>query len=175
MARARQILKAYYDSPIGTIEMIGTKEAVLALCFVEGERPGRPRIGGAVSECVRQIDAYFRGTGKNFSDRLAIRGTAFQQAVWREVQNIPFGRSASYRQIAELLGKPTAFRAVGHANGKNPVPIVIPCHRVIASDGSLTGDGGGLWRKRWLLEHERCHAQGARLHFAGCEVTLISE
>lgn len=104
---------------------------------------------------VRQLDEYFAGRRRAFELELAPEGTPFQQRVWRELRAIPFGATISYRQLAERLGQPSAMRAVGAANGRNPIPIVVPCHRVIGRDGTLTGYAGGLERKRFLLELER--------------------
>jgi len=104
---------------------------------------------------VKQIDEYFKGNRSKFLLNLDPAGTKFQRSVWRQLEKIPFGEVVSYGQIAEAIGNPRACRAVGNANGKNPISIIIPCHRVIGSDGRLTGYGGGLWRKEWLIKHER--------------------
>ncbi|MEX2304526.1 MAG: methylated-DNA--[protein]-cysteine S-methyltransferase [Bryobacterales bacterium] len=103
----------------------------------------------------KQLAEYFRGTLRRFDVPLDLGGTAFERGIWSRLVQIPFGRTASYSQLATEAGKPGAARAVGHANGKNPIAIVVPCHRVVGNDGSLQGYGGGLWRKRWLLQHER--------------------
>ena len=103
----------------------------------------------------KQLKEYFKGIRKEFSVPLVVPGSEFQQSVWRELRNIPFGSTRTYREQAEYLKKPGAIRAVANANGMNRISIIIPCHRVIGSDGSLTGYGGGLKRKRWLLDHER--------------------
>ena len=105
-------------------------------------------------ETVSQLDAYFEGKRASFDLQITPEGTDFQQKVWKELTKIPFGETRSYMDIAKKLGNPKAIRAVAAANGKNPLWIIIPCHRVIGSDGSLTGYAGGLWRKKWLLEHE---------------------
>jgi AraC family transcriptional regulator of adaptative response/methylated-DNA-[protein]-cysteine methyltransferase len=102
-----------------------------------------------------ELDAYFRGALRRFEVPLDLSGTPFQRRVWSRVLEIPFGDTVSYSRIAEEVGRREAVRAVGHANGRNPVAIVVPCHRVVRTDGSLCGYGGGLWRKRWLLQHER--------------------
>ena len=116
----------------------------------------------ALAPTIRQLDAYFAGTLQHFELTVQPRGTAFQRRVWQALQTIPYGTTVSYRHIAEQLGQPTATRAVGAANGANPIPIVIPCHRVIGTDGSLTGFGGGLDAKRWLLQHEHALPQSER-------------
>jgi methylated-DNA-[protein]-cysteine S-methyltransferase len=149
-----ETLKAYYASPIGTVEIVGTAESVLALNFVEGEPKDDSRLSGCLKACVEQIDEYFKGNRKEFSLPLKTEGTEFQQKVWRQLERIPYGEVASYGEVARAIGKPTACRAVGTANHSNPIAIIIPCHRVIGADGSLTGYGGGLWRKEWLLNLE---------------------
>jgi methylated-DNA-[protein]-cysteine S-methyltransferase len=144
---------AYYHSPIGWIEVGGNDQAVTALDFVEEPRRG-PNACGAVREAVLQIEAYFLGKLREFDIPIVLCGTSFQRAVWRRLGAIPFGRTASYRDIAREIENPRAVRAVGAANGDNPVSIMIPCHRVIGSNGALIGYGSGLWRKQWLLAHE---------------------
>jgi methylated-DNA-[protein]-cysteine S-methyltransferase len=149
-----QTSKAVYVSPIGTIEILGTADSILALNFVEGEPEGDAWVPDSLLSCVEQIDEYFKGNRKGFSLPLQTEGTAFQQQVWRQLKRIPYGAVASYGDVARAIGKPKASRAVGSANHSNPISIIIPCHRVIGSDGSLTGYGGGLWRKEWLLNLE---------------------
>lgn len=107
-----------------------------------------------VNECIKQLDEYFSGERKIFHIDVILKGTEFQRKVWNALKDIPYGVTVSYAVIAEKIGNKKAVRAVGNANNKNPMSIIIPCHRVIGSDGSLTGYGGGLWRKKWLLEHE---------------------
>jgi len=147
--------KAYYKSPLGFIKIVGTQDSILALDFVAEILPGDDDLPFCVKECVKQIDEYFKGQRKEFFLKLNPQGTKFQRLVWRQLEKIPFGKLVSYREIASIIGNPKACRAVGSANGKNPIAIIIPCHRVIGSDGSLTGYGGGLWRKEWLIAHER--------------------
>jgi methylated-DNA-[protein]-cysteine S-methyltransferase len=107
-----------------------------------------------VAEACAQLASYFAGERTTFDLPLAPRGTAFQQRVWRALGDIPFGETVSYLALADRLGDPRAVRAVGGANGRNPIPVIVPCHRVVGADGSLTGFGGGIERKRWLLAHE---------------------
>lgn len=107
-----------------------------------------------VEDCIVQLDEYFQGLRREFSIRLDPRGTDFQKKVWDCLLTIPYGQTISYHDIATALGKPHANQSVGNANGKNPVAIVIPCHRVLGKNGKLTGYAGGLWRKEWLLKHE---------------------
>ena len=109
---------------------------------------------GPIAQVVQQLDEYFNGRRTTFSVPLAPDGTPFQQSVWRALLDIPFGETRSYADIARMIGRPAAVRAVGAANGQNPIPIIVPCHRVIGSNGSLTGFGGGLAMKEFLLRHE---------------------
>lgn len=143
----------YVESPIGLVEIGGSSQAITGLKFVENRREGvsdNPVICAALD----QISDYFLGKRKTFDMVIMLRGTAFQVSVWRQLARVPFGETASYTAIAEGIHKARAVRAVGAANGRNPISIVVPCHRIIGNDGSLTGYGGGLWRKEWLLRHE---------------------
>jgi O-6-methylguanine DNA methyltransferase len=143
-----QTFKAYYKSPLGPIEIVGSQDSILALDFVEEMLPE----DGELTFCVK---------GQKFFLNLQPAGTDFQKSVWQQLEKIPYGKTTSYGEIAAILAKPNASRAVGSANGKNPIAIIVPCHRVIGSDGdgSLTGYGGGLWRKRWLIGFERGEVQ----------------
>ncbi|RME78809.1 MAG: methylated-DNA--[protein]-cysteine S-methyltransferase, partial [Chloroflexi bacterium] len=131
-------------------------EAITAINFLDEGRSGPPgtEIPPLLQECIRQLEEYFAGQRQEFSLPLAPQGTAFQQQVWQYLLTIPFGKTVSYGDVARGIGSEKAVRAVGAANGRNPIPIIIPCHRVVGSNGTLTGYGGGLWRKKWLLEHE---------------------
>ena len=144
----------YYASPIGLIEIGGTAEQILSLFFVQERRHPDVAPHGALESAVRQVGEYFAGARRAFDLPLALQGTAFQEQVWRQLLTVPYGRVATYQDIANAIGRPKAVRAVGAANGQNPISIVVPCHRIIGSDGKLTGYGGGLWRKEWLLRHE---------------------
>jgi methylated-DNA-[protein]-cysteine S-methyltransferase len=150
-----QTYKAYFKSPLGPIEIVGCSDSILALDFVEEMLPGDDEQAFCIKECLKQLDEYFNGQRQEFFLNLEPAGTEFQKSVWRHLAKIPYGKTATYGEVAEAIGKPSASRAVGSANGKNPIAIIIPCHRVIGSDGSLTGYGGGLWRKRWLIGFER--------------------
>jgi len=152
---AMPIFKTYYKSPLGPIEIVGGPDSILEVNFVEDMPAGDAELTFCVKECVKQIDEYFKGRRKEFFLNLQPSGTDFQRSVWRRLERIPYGETVSYSEIADAIGKPKACRAVGSANGSNPIALVIPCHRVIGSDGSLTGYGGGLWRKEWLLRHEK--------------------
>ena len=148
-----------HQTPIGTLTLVGDREHLTSIGFPSGK--GALRIDpawrhepSAFGIVVAQLDDYFAGTRRVFDLALAPRGTAFQLRVWAALQTIPWGETWTYRQLACAIGNERAVRAVGLANGANPLPIVIPCHRVIGSDGSLTGFGGGLPTKAWLLAHE---------------------
>jgi methylated-DNA-[protein]-cysteine S-methyltransferase len=148
-----ETLTTYYRSPIGILEITGGQQGIASISFVDdaidvGETPP------ALRDCVSQLDEYFAEKRKEFSLKLDLQGTEFQKRVWRELQKIPFGKTVAYLDVAMALGNKASTRAVGRANGQNPIAIVVPCHRVIGSDGSLTGYGGGMWRKRWLLDFE---------------------
>ena len=148
---------ARFESPVGDLFMIAEAEQLVEILFDSGAQEPESdwREGGRLlSRVQRQLGAYFSGRRRAFELPLAPRGTPFQRKVWRQLERIPYGATRSYAQLAKKVGKPTAFRAVGAANGQNPIPIVIPCHRVVGSDGTLTGFGGGLEMKRFLLEHE---------------------
>jgi len=146
----------YFRSPIGPMRLMGTESSLTALDFIEkmgtDDTPNPPAV---LKETYAQLDGYFKGHRRVFSLPLAPEGTEFQQKVWRELKKIPFGQTAAYGDIARAMGRPKAYRAVGGANNKNPISIIIPCHRIVGSDKTLTGYGGGLWRKAWLLKHEK--------------------
>jgi methylated-DNA-[protein]-cysteine S-methyltransferase len=146
--------KAYTLSPIGPLEVSGVAGGIMSVAFVEKRLRSDRHLPGCVEDCVRQLDEYFKGTRKEFSLKLLPEGTPFQKQVWQELRRIPYGKAVSYGDVARAIGKPFAFRAVGNANNKNPIAIIVPCHRVIGSDGSLVGYGSGIWRKEWLLKHE---------------------
>jgi methylated-DNA-[protein]-cysteine S-methyltransferase len=151
------VYKMDYVTPLGILEMMSTEDAVTSILFCDRDQPlvHKNEIPKVLRECYTQIEEYFKGSRKDFTFRYKMEGTPFQQTVWKELANVPYGSSVSYQSIANALGKPKANRAVGNANGKNKISIVIPCHRIIGSDGSLTGYAGELWRKEWLLEHEK--------------------
>ncbi len=150
--------KAYYESEIGLIEVISTATAIKSLYFIEPEEKNDPAMGEespqVLTDCMAQLDEYFKGERKDFSLPLEPEGTTFQESVWHQLSHIPFGETVSYLDIARAIDNDKAVRAVGAANGQNPISIILPCHRVIGSNGKLIGYGGGLWRKEWLLNHE---------------------
>jgi methylated-DNA-[protein]-cysteine S-methyltransferase len=143
------------QSPIGRLLLDGNERALQGLHMSPaGPRPGWRSARESFADAVEQLEQYFAGERVEFDLELDMRGTDFQKDVWNALLTIPYGETRSYGQIAKQIGRPDRARAVGAANGSNPVSIIVPCHRVIGSDGSLTGYGGGLDRKRWLLEHE---------------------
>ena len=144
---------AYYESPIGLVELGATTAALTALYFVEAPRH-ETVVTPLLQQAAEELDGYFAGTVRAFTLPLHFQGTPFQQQVWQQLLTVPYGATTSYQAIANALGNPRAVRAVGAANGQNPLSIIAPCHRIIGSDGNLTGYGGGLWRKEWLLRHE---------------------
>jgi methylated-DNA-[protein]-cysteine S-methyltransferase len=145
----------YYQSPIGLIEVTGTLDSITSLFFIDEDLSFSPESNDYLEICKTQLDEYFRGIRIDFDLKLKFEGTEFQKKVWNELLKIPYGETKSYLWQSKKLGDPMAIRAVAKANGENKIPIIIPCHRVIASNGSLTGYAGGLWRKKWLLDHER--------------------
>src|SRR5215472_12610068 len=143
---------AVVDSPVGPLTLVAAGGALVGLYMTEQRhRPPREEFG----EPAGQLREYFDGERTEFDLRLALDGTAFQRRVWAALQEIPYGQTISYGQLADRIGQPSASRAVGLANGKNPVGIIVPCHRVVGADGGLTGYGGGIDRKRYLLAHEQ--------------------
>lgn len=148
-----EILKAYYPSPIGLVEVSGNPDGIASVYFVE-DQPYLSDVPDCLADCITQLTEFFQGNRHTFSLKLNPQGTAFQQKVWAELLNIPYGRTATYLDIALALGDKNAVRAVGSANGRNPISVIVPCHRVIGASGKLIGYGGGIWRKEWLLRHE---------------------
>lgn len=144
----------YIKTPLGTAEIIGDANGVSAITILDIEKELSTEIPESLKLCVSELNEYFDSERTHFTFKLQPLGTEFQQKVWQELRNIPFGKTISYMDLAKKLGDPKVIRAAASANGKNPLWIVIPCHRVIGSDGSLTGYAGGLERKKWLLEHE---------------------
>ena len=151
------------DSPLGPVLVAGDAAGLRHISFLAGTAALQPgpewtRDEAPLREALRQLCAYFAGALRHFELPLAPRGTEFQQRVWRALREIPYGETTSYGELARSIGRPSASRAVGAANGRNPLPIVVPCHRVIGSTGRLTGFAGGLHLKEGLLELEQAHA-----------------
>lgn len=151
------LVTTYYKSPIGHLEIKGNKNGIQSILFIEEDSSFKATSTSCIKElqdCVQQLDEYFNKNRTEFTLKLNPKGTNFQQKVWKALQKVSFGKTRSYLEQSKELGDIKAIRAVASSNGKNPISIVIPCHRIIGSDGSLTGYAGGLWRKKWLLEHE---------------------
>lgn len=144
----------YYHSPIGILEIICDDESLLSVMFVIVEKP-ISETNLILEKTIAQLTEYFNGYRKDFDLKLSFEGTDFQKKVWGELMTIPYGNTVSYKDIAVKIGNEKSVRAVGNANGKNKISIIVPCHRVIGSNGTLTGYAGGLDRKQWLLKHEK--------------------
>ncbi|CAM4027899.1 methylated-DNA--[protein]-cysteine S-methyltransferase [Flavobacterium antarcticum] len=149
----------YIKTPLGTAEITGDVNGVFSITILNIPKAFSLNIPKCLQLPVRELNEYFNATRTDFTFPLIPQGTEFQKRVWQELRAIPFGKTISYMDLAKKLGDPKVIRAAASANGKNPLWIVIPCHRVIGSDGSLTGYAGGLWRKKWLLEHENPSTQ----------------
>lgn len=153
--------KIYYQSPIGLVEITGTDKAIRSILFCEEEtkinslQDDTPTV---LKDCYHQLDEYFKGKRKDFTIPYEYEGTDFQKSVWNALTKIFYGNTCSYKDIALSIGNEKAVRAVGTANGRNKLSIIIPCHRIIGANGTLTGYAGGLWRKEWLLNHEQSMA-----------------
>ncbi|MGM0837339.1 MAG: methylated-DNA--[protein]-cysteine S-methyltransferase [Bacillota bacterium] len=150
--------KLDYETPIGILEITGTEEAICSIMFDERDRienlmqVDTPKV---LELCCNQLDEYFKEERSEFTFPYIFEGTVFQKTVWNALKGIPYAKTGSYKDIAVSIGNEKAIRAVGSANGRNKLSIVIPCHRIIGTNGTLTGYAGGLWRKEWLLNHER--------------------
>ena len=144
----------HYRTPIGIAKIIGDENGIQSISVVDEAIETSENIPDCLKNCVLQLEEYFAGKRTHFNLKLNPKGTVFQKKVWNELLKIPFNKTRSYLEQSKALGDVKAIRAVASANGKNPIWIVIPCHRVIGSDGSLTGYAGGIWRKKWLLAHE---------------------
>lgn len=164
-----------FDTPIGALRLVGDEAAINRIDLPNRAvkppdpawTPSADRLPAALAEAKRQIEEYFAGARQDFDLPLSPQGTPFQCRVWAELRRIPFGETISYGELAARIGKPSASRAVGAANGRNPLPVVVPCHRVIGSDGRLTGFGGGLPTKQALLDLERRVGE-RQLRLRGC-------
>ncbi len=144
----------YYKTPIGTAKIEGDKNGIKSITVIDEIIEAPFKIPNFLQNCVQQLDEYFNGNRTEFNLKLNPQGTDFQKRVWKGLLNVPYGKTRSYLEQSKKIGDLKAIRAVASANGKNPIWIVIPCHRIIGSNGSLTGYAGGLWRKKWLLTHE---------------------
>tara|TARA_R110001583_G_scaffold27778_1_gene98974 strand:+ start:2855 stop:3337 length:483 start_codon:yes stop_codon:yes gene_type:complete len=144
----------YYKTPIGSAKIVGNELGIQSITVVDEKMETSTNIPLYLQDCIQQLNEYFDGKRTTFNLKLNPQGTDFQKRVWKELLNVPHGKTRSYLEQSKKLGAIKAIRAVASANGKNPIWIIIPCHRIIGSDGSLTGYAGGLWRKKWLLELE---------------------
>jgi methylated-DNA-[protein]-cysteine S-methyltransferase len=146
-------------SPLGYTKISGDANGISSVIVLNSEEKITDIIPVELEDCVMQLNEYFEGTRTQFDLKLNPEGTDFQKTVWNQLEQIPYGKTVSYLDLSKQLGDVKAIRAVANANGKNPLWIIVPCHRVIGSDGSLTGYAGGLHRKQWLLEHENPYKQ----------------
>ncbi|WP_456438090.1 methylated-DNA--[protein]-cysteine S-methyltransferase [Psychroserpens sp.] len=147
------------SSPLGFTKIVGDEDGISQVTVLNSVEKGTDIIPIELEDCVIQLKEYFEGTRTEFNLTLNPLGTTFQKRVWKQLEQIPHGKTFSYLELSRQIGDIKAIRAVANANGKNPLWIIIPCHRVIGSDGSLTGYAGGLYRKQWLLEHESPYKQ----------------
>jgi methylated-DNA-[protein]-cysteine S-methyltransferase len=151
-----QLDTAYIDTPLGTLRIVGNEKGVAFIDFVKEENDEIQKIvPPSLKDAGNELVEYFSGSRKEFSIQSIAKGTPFQESVWRELVKIKYGETASYADIANRIGNPKAVRAVANANARNPLSIIVPCHRIIGSNGKLTGYAGGLWRKEWLLNREQ--------------------
>jgi methylated-DNA-[protein]-cysteine S-methyltransferase len=153
---------AHFSTPIGTLELLGNQEGIVSVSFIDYAPTTTPlfsSVPDSLKPCAEQLAEYFAGERYRFDLKLNLRGTVFQRMVWKQLLRIPFGERTTYQRIAYKLGNSLAVRAVGHANGRNPLGIIIPCHRVIGSGGDLIGYAYGIERKQWLLEFEKKQLQ----------------
>jgi methylated-DNA-[protein]-cysteine S-methyltransferase len=163
-----QVYTTYYHSPVGLLRISGTENYISEVSFFDKvDKPERKKknLPPLMIQCIEQLIQYFNGERRVFDFPINQPGTTFQQGVWNELMTIPFGKTISYLELARKTGDTKATRAVANANGRNNVAIIIPCHRVIGSNRELIGYGGGLWRKKWLLEHEAKIAHGVQTLF----------
>jgi methylated-DNA-[protein]-cysteine S-methyltransferase len=144
----------YYKTPVGIARIIADDGFISGVHILDEEHPVEPTDDVTLNLAIKQLNEYFAGTRKVFELPIKQPGTDFQQLVWQQLEQIPYGATITYTHQANQMNNPLAIRAIASANGKNNLWVVVPCHRVIGSDGSLTGYAGGLWRKQWLLRHE---------------------
>jgi len=154
---------AYLKTPIGQLKITANETAVNSILFVfNNTKMEEENQNSVTTQCKQELAEYFVGKRKEFDVPIQQAGTEFQQKVWSELLKIPYGKTISYNDIAIALGDKNSVRAIGSANGKNQISIIVPCHRVIGKDGNLTGYAGGLWRKKWLLNHEKEFSAGEK-------------
>lgn len=146
--------EAFHKTPVGFVRIRAGEEHITSISIRDEECVETPSDSSVINLSIKQLDEYFEGTRKEFDLPLNQPGTDFQQQVWQQLLTIPYGKTITYGQQSQMMNSPLAIRAIASANGKNMLWIVVPCHRVIGTNGSLTGYAGGLWRKQWLLDHE---------------------
>jgi methylated-DNA-[protein]-cysteine S-methyltransferase len=152
-----ELYYTYYESPVGLLKIAATQHYITELSFVDATaqlQHGEPGVSDVMHTCTEQLIEFFQGRRKIFDVPVHQDGTDFQKKVWNELLEIPFGKTISYLDLAKRLGDAKVIRAAASTNGRNKIAIIVPCHRVIGTDKSLTGYAGGLWRKKWLLQHE---------------------
>ncbi len=149
----KKYFTGYFRSPIGTIEIVADEKNLLELKYIDENKSGGSR-NKIIRETKKQLEEYFKGTRKEFDLPLRFQGTDFQKTVWQALREIPYGTVVTYSDVAVMIGNPRVVRAVGLANNRNKLPIIVPCHRVIGKNGKLVGYSTGLWRKEFLIEHE---------------------
>lgn len=159
----------YYKSPLGYLQIVASKNSITGVTFMSKDyellhkdSKYKSTSSAALEKCINELDAYFSGKNLQFSVPFRQEGTAFQQNVWESLLSIPAGQTSSYMALSKKLGNAKAIRAVGTANGKNKLALLVPCHRVIGSNGTMVGYAGEVWRKQWLLQHEAKHCNGVR-------------
>ncbi|MCB9231838.1 MAG: methylated-DNA--[protein]-cysteine S-methyltransferase [Bacteroidia bacterium] len=150
----------WLETPLGWLGFRGNELGVSEIFFADAKGEESPELPAPILSAQSQLSEYFAGQRRHFDFPLATHGTDFQQKIWQALQNVPYGHTTSYQHLADKIGNPKSVRAVGAANGANPIAIAVPCHRIVGSNGQLTGYAGGLHRKKWLLEHEQKIAGG---------------
>lgn len=155
-----KVESAFIKTPLGVCSIYGSIRGISNISILDDTVEVSKEIPEVLKVCIQQLQEYFKGTRQEFQLTFDLNGTPFQQEVWKSLLNIPYGSTITYLKQSRFLGDEKAIRAVASANGKNPIAIILPCHRVVGSDGSLTGYASGVWRKKWLLEHEQgCEQQ----------------
>ena len=157
------MFEAYYKSPIGNLRIISNERDIIKIEFTT-DFFKMNMVPNQIQNCINQLDEYFKGERQEFTVSINPAGTEFQSKIWNLLQKIPYGKTISYLDQSKQFGDKKAIRAIASANGKNPIPIIIPCHRVIGNNGKLTGYAGGLLKKQWLLEHEGAIQQKSLFH-----------
>ncbi len=163
-----ELYYTYYESPVGLLKIAGTDHYISELSFIDKKEQivyGEPGVSEVMHQCTEELIEFFNGNRRVFNIPVNQKGSEFQLRVWSELLNIPFGKTISYLDLSKRLGDLKAIRAVASSNGKNKIAIIVPCHRVIGSDRSLIGYAGGLWRKKWLINHELKVAHGVQTLF----------